>query len=275
MRTRRRAAVLGVVVTTGAVVLTTWLGTLAVDLWPGWGRVPVDGAVGFLATFVAAGLAAWASTVLAAATVPLLGPARGPAGGAPGPRGTGAGTASTTGRTGPVARTTAALLAAAALGLWSTAAHAGPQQAHVVQVRHAGPAGSEGSSSPGVVVQEPQAGPSGTRSSTDGAPVPGWTPTPAPGRGAGRTTERSSVQVDLVTAAHERSGTPSGDDHVVVRRGDTLWAIAARHLGGPATDADVAEAWPRWYAANREVIGADPDHIRPGQLLVPPAEDAR
>ena len=59
-----------------------------------------------------------------------------------------------------------------------------------------------------------------------------------------------------------------------MHRGDTLWDIAARHLGPHATDQDVAEAWPRWYALNREVVGDDPDHILPGQRLVVPAAGA-
>jgi len=56
-------------------------------------------------------------------------------------------------------------------------------------------------------------------------------------------------------------------DHVVVRPGDTLWGIAARHLGPGADEADVAAAWPRWHAANRAVIGQRPDLILPGQVL--------
>ncbi|PJI95212.1 LysM peptidoglycan-binding domain-containing protein [Luteimicrobium subarcticum] len=59
---------------------------------------------------------------------------------------------------------------------------------------------------------------------------------------------------------------------VVVLRGDTLWDIAARHLPGDATPADVARAWPRWYAANRTSIGADPDLIRPGTVLHAPSD---
>ena len=59
-------------------------------------------------------------------------------------------------------------------------------------------------------------------------------------------------------------------DHVVVRRGDTLWDIAARALGPHASDADIAACWPRWHAANRSTIGPDPDLILPGQLLRPP-----
>jgi len=64
-------------------------------------------------------------------------------------------------------------------------------------------------------------------------------------------------------------GSP-GRDTVLVRRGDTLWAIAARHLGPSATSADIAHEWPLWYQANREEIGADPDLLLPGQVLHPP-----
>ncbi|MGO4598219.1 LysM peptidoglycan-binding domain-containing protein [Terrabacter sp. 2RAF25] len=59
-------------------------------------------------------------------------------------------------------------------------------------------------------------------------------------------------------------------DDVTVRRGDSLWTVAARHLGPGASDAQVAREWPRWYAANRDVIGDDPDLIKPGQQLRPP-----
>lgn len=43
---------------------------------------------------------------------------------------------------------------------------------------------------------------------------------------------------------------------VVVRPGDTLWALAGH-----------CPAWHRLYALNRDVIGPDPDLIRPGQRL--------
>ena len=56
----------------------------------------------------------------------------------------------------------------------------------------------------------------------------------------------------------------------VVRPGDCLWSVARRHLRGPASPASTARSWPRWYAANRAVIGPDPDLIRPGQRLRPP-----
>lgn len=65
------------------------------------------------------------------------------------------------------------------------------------------------------------------------------------------------------------------DGAVVVAPGDSLWELAEAHLartGGVApTDAQVAAAWPQWWAANREVVGDDPDLIRPGALLQPPA----
>ncbi len=64
--------------------------------------------------------------------------------------------------------------------------------------------------------------------------------------------------------------TSAAHDLVPVRRGDSLWSIAARHLGPGATDAEIAWEWPRWYAANRAVVGDDPDLLTPGQLLRPP-----
>jgi nucleoid-associated protein YgaU len=57
---------------------------------------------------------------------------------------------------------------------------------------------------------------------------------------------------------------------VVVARGDTLWDIAARHLGRRASTAQVAAEWPRWHAINRATIGPNPNLIFPGQRLTPP-----
>ena len=63
-----------------------------------------------------------------------------------------------------------------------------------------------------------------------------------------------------------------GAGHVVlVRPGDTLWGIAAAHLPAGHSQAQVAQAWPRWYEANRQSIGPDPDQIRAGTRLVPPS----
>ena len=60
---------------------------------------------------------------------------------------------------------------------------------------------------------------------------------------------------------------------VVVRRGDTLWAIARARLGPGADVAATAHEVARWHAANHEVIGDDPDLIHPGQRLDPPSKE--
>jgi nucleoid-associated protein YgaU len=69
-----------------------------------------------------------------------------------------------------------------------------------------------------------------------------------------------------------RTGVPPRTDPqpVTVHRGDSLWLIASRGLGGRASEAQIAAEWPRWYAANRAVVGDDPELIQPGQRLVPP-----
>lgn len=98
-------------------------------------------------------------------------------------------------------------------------------------------------------------------SAPPGAPGPGWRPSaprPRPDSHRGR-----------LLAPAPRAGTAM-DARVTVRRGDSLWSITARHLGPGASDAEIALAWPRWYAANRDVIGADPDDLVPGQQLCPP-----
>lgn len=71
------------------------------------------------------------------------------------------------------------------------------------------------------------------------------------------------------TASNFPADDTAGTD-VVVKRGDSLWSIVAAALGPYSTDVDVAEAWPGWYRANRETIGADPNLILPGQVLHAP-----
>ena len=108
-------------------------------------------------------------------------------------------------------------------------------------------------------------------------PDPGWAPphTSSTGSGAGWVPHSPVVraQPDVrVLSPAPRVG-PSGEAplEVVVRRGDSLWGIAARHLGPDATDAEIARAWPAWFEANRDVVGDDPDLLRPGQRLQAPA----
>ncbi|GAB3065559.1 hypothetical protein GCM10027080_01380 [Pedococcus soli] len=93
-------------------------------------------------------------------------------------------------------------------------------------------------------------------------PPAGWVPS--------RPVQRPVVTPDLVTSG----GSTPAPPEVVVQRGDTLWSLAATHLGPDATDAEVAAAWPRWHRANLSVIGDDPDLLRPGQVLTVPTTSA-
>jgi hypothetical protein len=52
----------------------------------------------------------------------------------------------------------------------------------------------------------------------------------------------------------------AADATYTVRGGDSLSAISGRLFGS-------ASVWPRFYAANKGVIGVNPNFIKPGQLL--------
>ena len=117
-------------------------------------------------------------------------------------------------------------------------------------------------------------------------PPPSWpssslpsSTSPQPDRAGSGTAGRPRVHEPRRPEPHP-SGTGSGHgparrsgDHTTVRPGDCLWLIAARRLGPHPTDAAVAASWPRWYAANRAVIGNDPDLVTPGQVLWAPTRD--
>jgi hypothetical protein len=104
-------------------------------------------------------------------------------------------------------------------------------------------------------------------------PEPGWMPSPPP-----EAPLLPAADAALVTSGAQRANgslpraARAGDDRVVVRRGDSLWSITARHLGPGASDAEVAAEWPRWWQANRSVIGPDPDLLLPGMRLRPPRQ---
>ena len=90
-------------------------------------------------------------------------------------------------------------------------------------------------------------------------PAPAWPATPAP------------ALPHATPAPPVRAPAPApAPATVVVRPGDSLWSIAAAHLPRAAGPPQVAREWPRWFAANRPVLGADPDLIRPGQVLHAP-----
>ncbi|HEU4330043.1 MAG TPA: LysM domain-containing protein [Lapillicoccus sp.] len=89
---------------------------------------------------------------------------------------------------------------------------------------------------------------------------------PAPDPAFGVTTRTSGLG-PLGSAPRPTASPP---ETVTVTRGDSLWAIAARHLGPGATRQQIAREWPRWYAANRGAIGPNPDLIRAGLVLTAP-----
>lgn len=110
----------------------------------------------------------------------------------------------------------------------------------------------------------------------------GWPVTDPDAPPSAPTSEPSAPPGSVPTAPTEPVITPAGTAstgggaarQVVVQPGDTLWGIARRHLPEGASQAQVAAAWPAWYEANRETVGPDPDLIRPGQVLLVPAEQS-
>ena len=248
-RAGARAGLLGLAGAAVAGMVSWVMLRLALQGWTGFSAVRVEEGLGFLVPAAAGLLCAWASLVLLTATVRVL-RSLDVRYGAPDA------VLRSSGLTGRVA---AGLIAAASIGLAPASVQAAPALTQIsVGVGAHVPSGAADPSSPVDGAD---------RDARDAAvPVPGWTPTPraAPPAGGG--------EVGLVSAGATTATVPDGT--VVVHRGDTLWDIAARHLGPHATDQDVAEAWPRWYALNREVVGDDPDHILPGQRLVVPAAGA-
>lgn len=96
--------------------------------------------------------------------------------------------------------------------------------------------------------------PSGPRAHRD--PTPPATAGPE-ARDAARDHRDSGSRV-----ADARSGA-----RVVVAPGDSLWSIARSRAAADATAAEIDRSWRRIWRANRDVIGADPDLIRPGQRI--------
>ncbi|MEU4928819.1 transglycosylase family protein [Streptomyces yokosukanensis] len=96
-------------------------------------------------------------------------------------------------------------------------------------------------------------GSSGTTASNGGETTKSAPKTSAPTRSAG--TDSAPTTPAQRPAAHTGRSDSRGD--YTVREGDTLSAIAARH----------GTTWQRIYAANKKVVGDDPNLIVPGQRL--------
>ncbi|XAS63144.1 LysM peptidoglycan-binding domain-containing protein [Micrococcaceae bacterium Sec5.8] len=131
------------------------------------------------------------------------------------------------------------------------------------------------------VAWTPTALPAGTGTAADtSAPVPG--PTPRPGQPAanpavaGPQWQPLSPVVDPGPLAaqpprHQQPSSPASE--VTVRPGDSLWSLSAARLGPFASDVDIAVDWPRLYQANKDIIGGNPNLLRPGQVLRLPASE--
>ena len=120
------------------------------------------------------------------------------------------------------------------------------------------------------IVAAASTGEVGTPASAPSLPAPGWVPSPPPRPPASGDSGPGAL-VELVSSGAVRRDAGADVDELVVRRGDTLWAIAARALGPGASDADVAAEWPRWWQRNKPAIGENPDLLIPGTRLTAPA----
>ncbi|MGB3187308.1 MAG: hypothetical protein WBB15_15750 [Ornithinimicrobium sp.] len=104
--------------------------------------------------------------------------------------------------------------------------------------------------------------------------VPDWRPVraelPVPAQASPSSTLTSQPIPSHPSGLADRPVREPDEDTMVVRQGDSLWAIAAQELGPGASDAHISARWPQWYAANRLTIGPNPDRILPGQILAHP-----
>ncbi|WP_188780774.1 LysM peptidoglycan-binding domain-containing protein, partial [Marmoricola endophyticus] len=93
------------------------------------------------------------------------------------------------------------------------------------------------------------------------------------GRGA-RAPQRAAADGTVTAGTPHATGTPSATGEDTVRPGDSLWAVARRHLPPDAGPAEISRAWTAIYDANRDVVGGDPDLIHPGtDLRLPPTSE--
>ena len=112
--------------------------------------------------------------------------------------------------------------------------------------------------SPTAAVAAPATGgPQAPPGAVSALPPLGWPLDPRPGPVTGHGSAPPGAQ-------------PRSGDRVTVRPGDSLWSLAAQRLGARPSAARIQAEWPRWYAANRRVIGADPNLLQPGTSLLAP-----
>lgn len=115
-----------------------------------------------------------------------------------------------------------------------------------------------------------QPGASTGASGTGELPALGWGQSPSAAESPSPAQDPSVDSVDD-TPSHEEDLPPEATV-VIVQPGDSLWSITDDLLG-PDTDPPevIASTWPVLYEANRDLIGADPNRITPGQELTVPS----
>lgn len=105
------------------------------------------------------------------------------------------------------------------------------------------------------------------------APAPASRPAPAAPTARTAPTAPTVPTASDATAVRQRTAAL-----VTVRPGDSLWALAQRRLGPDAAATEVADLVARVHRRNLDVVGDDPDLVRPGQQLrfpvTPPPPEA-
>ncbi|WP_406080671.1 transglycosylase family protein [Micromonospora sp. NBC_00858] len=108
----------------------------------------------------------------------------------------------------------------------------------------------------------PTCGKKGGSSGGSATKSTGKSSTKSTGKSSTKTTkpqERSSRGEQPATRNHQRTAPTTGGETYLVKPGDTLSEIAQTHR--------VAGGWQALYEGNRQLIGADPGLIFPGQRL--------
>ncbi|NYG60467.1 hypothetical protein BJ980_003390 [Nocardioides daedukensis] len=91
--------------------------------------------------------------------------------------------------------------------------------------------------------------------------------------------DRAASQDPAPVSGHDRpeptrnpTGSPASHRaRHTVQPGDSLWGLAESRLAPGADDSEITRAWRQIWAANRHLIGSDPDLIHPGTTLDLPA----
>lgn len=264
---RLRAARLGGLAWVGLVVSALLVGRGLPTRWAELSRrsdVPLEDGVTLLCQAGLVLLLLWLALLLLSSTLELVaadrqtsaGPGRGhrPEAATPAPP-----------RRGVRAARTTALLLALTAGVGVSTASAAPSGMAVVQAEQDRQPARGGTPNLSLKLSAPSTPAPATAPAPGSAdvPMPGWTPE----RPVGPT--RAAEQVRLWGGTRTAGEQPAT---VVVHRGDDLWSIVARHLGPSASAGRIAEEVPRWHAANRAVIGSDPDLLLVGQVLTAPGQ---